>query len=764
MKPSKLGRRRSALQRLITAAKREFDYPTASLGNLERSFEVCVATIARFGENLHAIRQQSAAEESGLTDLEWRVSGEGGHAYRFELHEPLELLTDRVSTLEELRRRIDRMLYKLHRIRTEAFALFGKPISGLKTQESKLVSIKNRAEQTLDYTKRQVARLENLNKVADSVEAIALSRQQLNAGFQSLAMKELLAATYSPTAPLASRRVALAVLSRWAKARELEPWAEIFENHYSHARNAFSLRHNRQIKPVTKLKANDYIVPGAFESILELADNPSVEREVLLSLSNRVGRIEQVLQLDSRYRGMVQLAWLNAALAKDGLEPISYRSGDKDRFDLVSCEAPPAEYIEGAPLVSILLPAYNSVSWLPTALDSLLNQTWKNVEILVVDDQSTDGTFEVAKAYENRDPRVRVLQNAVNSGPYVARNLALENARGLFVTVHDADDWSHPRKIERQAKSLLANPELIANTSQMVRLNPTNMQLLSSGNQITRLNYSSLMFRRVEVTKALGFWDAVRFGADSEFIARLETAFGQSALEHLESGLLSLVRSVETSLTAGGLADKLIGARKLYKRVFTEWHRECESHPADLYLDANGPRKFVAPRKSLGLEQPIENYPMVLVDDLSDSSNSLLASLLESRGVLSNGCAYVHVSNPMSPATTEARALKDRAIKQELNNLRLIWDEYGVKLKLRSNRTVVSASALVEKYSMMTPFSSTTIEVVFQTIEQVREVRQVLKNCVTTLGAQPTTLVAIDERILEALNPQKDAGWDVRLL
>jgi len=141
-----------------------------------------------------------------------------------------------------------------------------------------------------------------------------------------------------------------------------------------------------------------------------------------------------------------------------------------------------------------------------------------------------------------------------------------------------------------------------------------------------------------------------------------------------------------------------------------------------------------------------------------------LPKLLESRGLLANGCAYVQVPNPMSPAANESRTIKDRAINQELTNLWLIWDEYGVKLKLGSNRTVVSASALVEKYSLMTPFSSKTIEVVFQTLEQVREVRQVLKNCVTTLGAQPTTLLAIDERILEALEPEKAAGWDVRLL
>jgi hypothetical protein len=764
MKPSKPSRRGSLLQRLISAAKHDFDYPKANLKALERSFESTVANIANLGEKLHEIRQLSASEETGLADIEWRISGEGGHVYRHDLHEPLELLSARVVTLREMRRRADRTMHRLHQIRTEAWALFAKPIAGLKTQESKLLSTRSRLDQTLDYTQRQVNRLEDLNKLADSIEALALCRQQLNAGFQSLAMKELLSAAYGPTSKLASRRVALAILSRWATARDIAPWAEIFDNHFALAKNAFAQKHHRKIQPVTKLKPNDYIGAATFESILELAGSRNPERETLLKHGNNIGRIEQLLQLDSRYRGSVQLAWLNSALAKDGLEPISFHSGDKDKFDLIECDVALSDYIEDGPLVSVLLPAYNSASWLPTALDSLLNQTWKNIEILVIDDQSNDRTYEVAKAYASRDTRVKVLQNKVNSGPYVARNLALEHARGLFVTVHDADDWSHPRKIERQVKNLLANPALIANTSQMVRLNPTNMQLLSSANQITRLNYSSLMFRRAEVSKTMGFWDTVRFGADSEFMARLELVFGSSALAHLDSGLLSLVRSVETSLTAGGVAEKLKGARKLYKRVFTEWHQECEANPAELFLDAHGPRKFVAPRKSLGLEQPADYYPLVLVDDLSDSSDSRLTQVLESRGLLSNGCAFVHVSNPLSPSSSKSRALKDRAINQELTNLRLIWDEYGVKLKLKSSRTVVSASALVEKYSMMTPFSSSTIEIVFQTLEQVREVGQVLKNCVTTLGAQPTTLVALDERILEALTLQKDAGWDVRLL
>jgi glycosyltransferase involved in cell wall biosynthesis len=757
-------RRSSLLRRLISAAKEGYDYPASNLVSLRRSFESTVTTIAKVGGKVQELRQASADQSAALAELEWRISGEGGHVFRGELYEPLEILTSRIESLEQLRRRAERALNKLKMLRAESMALYDKPVVGLKTQESKLLLLVDRIDQTLNYTNKQVKRLDNLSKIADSVEASAMSRSQLNAGFESLAMHQLLAAAYDPTSQLAARRVALAVLSRWATAKKKSPWSEIFENHYSQARNAFALAHKRNSQPITKLASNEFIGADAFETILASATGANIDRESFLRLSNNLGAIEQILQKDSRFRGEVQLAWLNRALACDKLEPISFRAADIDKFDQIECQVPQSAFISSGPLVSVLLPAFNSASWIPTAIESLLNQTWKNLEILVVDDQSTDNTYEVAKQYEARDSRIRVLRNETNSGPYVSRNLALKQARGVFVTVHDADDWSHPRKIERQVANLLENPHLIANTSQMVRVSPNNMRLLSAANKFTRLNYSSLMFRQAEVVKTIGFWDSVRFGADSEFISRLEMAFGSSAIRHLDSGLLSLVRSVETSLTAGGLADKLQGVRKQYKRLFTAWHKECEADLARLFLDSQGPRKFYAPRKSLGFDQPNDTYSLVLVDDLSDSSDSQLAELLESKGMLPSDFAYVHVPSPLAPETTEKRYFKERSINQEIANLRLIFDEYGEIMKLKSNRTVVSASTLLEKYSLMIPFKSKTIEVAFQTLEQVREVRQVLKNCVTTLGGQPTILLAKDESIIEALEPERAAGWNVQLL
>lgn len=105
------------------------------------------------------------------------------------------------------------------------------------------------------------------------------------------------------------------------------------------------------------------------------------------------------------------------------------------------------------PLVSVLIPAYNSEAFLPAAIESALEQTWEAVEIIVVDDGSSDGTVEKAKRYERSG--VRVLQKE-NGGAAAARNFAYENSRGDYIQWLDADDLLSPGKIERQMEVLLA--------------------------------------------------------------------------------------------------------------------------------------------------------------------------------------------------------------------------------------------------------------------------------------------------------------------
>lgn len=111
------------------------------------------------------------------------------------------------------------------------------------------------------------------------------------------------------------------------------------------------------------------------------------------------------------------------------------------------------------PLVSVILPVYNGEQFVAQALESALRQTYRNIEVLVVDDGSTDGTRPIVDAQAANDPRVRVLSQP-NSGVARARNQAIAASRGEFIAPLDADDLWAPTKIERQVRRMLeAGPE-----------------------------------------------------------------------------------------------------------------------------------------------------------------------------------------------------------------------------------------------------------------------------------------------------------------
>ncbi|WP_448602716.1 glycosyltransferase family 2 protein [Thermoleptolyngbya sp.] len=99
------------------------------------------------------------------------------------------------------------------------------------------------------------------------------------------------------------------------------------------------------------------------------------------------------------------------------------------------------------PEVSVIMPAYNTEAYIARAIASALNQTLHNIEVIVVDDASTDGTAEVARRF--RDERVRVFVNEQNMGAAGARNRALRAAQGNWIAVLDSDDWYAPERLER---------------------------------------------------------------------------------------------------------------------------------------------------------------------------------------------------------------------------------------------------------------------------------------------------------------------------
>jgi glycosyltransferase involved in cell wall biosynthesis len=105
-------------------------------------------------------------------------------------------------------------------------------------------------------------------------------------------------------------------------------------------------------------------------------------------------------------------------------------------------------------LVSVVVPVYNGAAYLAEALDSILGQTYRTVEVIVVDDGSTDRTAQVLDAYAGHIRR----RWQANQGPARALNAAVAEAQGDFLAFLDADDVWHPRKLERQVARLQERP------------------------------------------------------------------------------------------------------------------------------------------------------------------------------------------------------------------------------------------------------------------------------------------------------------------
>jgi glycosyltransferase involved in cell wall biosynthesis len=112
------------------------------------------------------------------------------------------------------------------------------------------------------------------------------------------------------------------------------------------------------------------------------------------------------------------------------------------------------------PLVSVIVAAYNAEKFISRTLDSILSQTYKNLEVIIVDDGSQDRTLKIIESFARKDHRIIVVKQS-NSGVAAARNLAIEHSQGEYIAPIDADDIWYPQNIEKQLQCLLqSNPSV----------------------------------------------------------------------------------------------------------------------------------------------------------------------------------------------------------------------------------------------------------------------------------------------------------------
>jgi len=334
----------------------------------------------------------------------------------------------------------------------------------------------------------------------------------------------------------------------------------------------------------------------------------------------------------------MRVRWINAALGVTGVEPIALTCDDgRPAYDRLTVNGDPATVSEG-PKVSVLVAAYRAASTLPTALRSLQAQSWRNLEIIVIDDASPGPeTRAVAERFAAADPRVRVLSMTRNGGAYVARNHGLDAATGDYVTLHDADDWAHPRRIETQVRFLEANPGVLGCTSQQARATP-DLRFLrwTGGGAFTIRNTSSFLFRRAPMRADFGYWDVVRVSADSELIRRIQAKLGLGSVRHLDTGPLAFQRDTGGSAVASGplaINGFAYGARKLYRDAQRHVH-----HAGGLrYLGDPARTAFPVPRlMRVRTDDGTRHFPVILGSEFRMQGGSVRSCVEELR------CARTH--------------------------------------------------------------------------------------------------------------------------
>ena len=178
--------------------------------------------------------------------------------------------------------------------------------------------------------------------------------------------------------------------------------------------------------------------------------------------------------------------------------------------------------------VSIIIPNYNNELFIEKCINSILANTWENLEVIFVDDVSTDNSLEIVKSKFSNNPKVRIYENHINMGAYYSRNKGIILSNGNYILNVDGDDFIDPQMINTCMSSANWNNWGYGTHFQRLYVKPNNIDLIT---HINRSNSYVFLFRR-ELFNRLGYYQESRFGADSEYIKRAKMIGGYPLQYH----------------------------------------------------------------------------------------------------------------------------------------------------------------------------------------------------------------------------------------
>ena len=168
------------------------------------------------------------------------------------------------------------------------------------------------------------------------------------------------------------------------------------------------------------------------------------------------------------------------------------------------------------PLVTVLMPVFNAEAFLKEAVDSILNQTLSNFELLIVEDGSTDTSLSIIQSYN--DARIRIIKNESNIGIAASLNVGIQNSSASLIARMDADDVSRPERLQKQYNYMTAHPECVLLSTWAQEMSqegvPVNIEMFKTEYYYYNMTFENwiyhptVMYRREAVLAAGGYAQA----------------------------------------------------------------------------------------------------------------------------------------------------------------------------------------------------------------------------------------------------------------
>lgn len=248
-------------------------------------------------------------------------------------------------------------------------------------------------------------------------------------------------------------------------------------------------------------------------------------------------------------------------------------------------------------LVSVIMPVYNGESFIKEAIDSILAQTYKHFELVIVNDNSSDSTYEIIEAYKSRFPKkIHLIHLNKRHGAFGAMNTAMKYIKGDYISPMDSDDISHPERLQKEVEFMVNNPDtiVVGSFARIIDKNGkivgkkafgiSHREIYSSFFDVHPIVHPSCMIRRKMLPrKDKLYWDEFgvnddyytfftllnkgKFANIPEYLLNYRIHLGNSSLQNLKQKFFTTVRIRLLAIKDLGYKPDFVGVLKFFIQV-----------------------------------------------------------------------------------------------------------------------------------------------------------------------------------------------------